>query len=128
LRAPPLWLTGLVRFVTGRPFAALRDQQEARDTFARMGETGHAAVLASLLAGDLQALGRDGPAWDARARALRGLDQVTDPRRVFTILWECTRVLLDEDQPWAAQEFLGELDHRLARVQHTPLHPARHGG
>jgi CHAT domain-containing protein len=109
LRARALWLAGLVRFVTGRAFEALREHEEARAIFVRAGEPAHAAFLDSLLAADQQALGRRDLAWEARSRALRGLDDIGDARRVFSVLWDGARACLEEGLPWAARDFLDEL-------------------
>jgi CHAT domain-containing protein len=103
------WMRGVVEFVTAALPEALASHYAALRYFEKAGESAHVGFVHSLIAADLTSLGERDQAWSHRLQALSKLNEIGDPRRVYSICWAVSEAALAERRPRLALHLLDEL-------------------
>jgi CHAT domain-containing protein len=103
------WMSGVVHFAANELFLALADHRAALRIYTEQRETSHIGFTSLLVAVDLFSLGEPIDSWQYRQRALRQLPRLTDPRRIYSVLWSSAEAATDQHRPAAARDFLSEL-------------------
>jgi CHAT domain-containing protein/predicted negative regulator of RcsB-dependent stress response len=85
LQGRSLWLTGLIQIIQGNPAASLTTFGSARENFRRLKEPAYVARIGSLLATNLDYLGREDEAWRTVVEALREPATLDAPKVRFGI-------------------------------------------
>jgi CHAT domain-containing protein len=107
LRGRALWMSGLIDLIRGDLTSALTVLTTASSDFHRLGEAGHEAMVASLVATGLAALGRRAEAWQVLYPALRTPPAAPRPRSA--IYGMAVFMALDEGELAVALRFQDEM-------------------
>jgi CHAT domain-containing protein len=121
LRGRALWMRAVVERVVERPVATLADSRQALAAFEGLRETGHVAYLQGLVALAHGALGEDRDSDRHWLAALAGLDELDDPRRMYSQLREAADMALADAGPQAAVFFYRELQFRVNLDRHPAI-------
>jgi CHAT domain-containing protein len=108
------WLTGLALFSMGRLADSLGAYQEALGIYERLGEAPNIGFLHVTVAVNLRRLGDAVGAWGHYLNALPSLDQLEQPTRIYTVLWETADAAGAANHPGLALVCLDEFLTRLA--------------
>jgi CHAT domain-containing protein len=120
VRGRALWLTGLIRIIQGDPAASLPLFGAAREIFRQLKEPASVARMNSLLATNLDYLGREDEAWQAIVEALREPQAIALPKLRLGIVDIASLMAWEHGEPGAALWLQEEVLRNAGDVGNVP--------